>query len=314
MPSRRRIRNFAPTVSGGGGTTPTFGNVAWGPNFGELQELTVGASGPTMSDLRLAGEIDLGVTVTMPTLAAVYSAKELSVHLSGTALGAPFWQSEAHFDNNSLTTATTVTVTKPSGTVSGDLLVAHIASVQGVVTDWTAPTGWTLINKSNVGITNPTTSAVYWKIAGGSEPADYTWTWLVGSSNVYFGEIHRIIGTHATTPINASAHATLLATALDADPDSPAVTTTAANCLVMSILAHDHLALSQTHTPPGTHTERTDHQGSNLAAFIGAHSQDRVFAAIGVAGGVAHDCTETVATNAVLHRIAIAPGTVVLAP
>src|SRR5690349_8119233 len=58
------------TKVGSGGAT---GSVAWGPNFGEAQELTVGVAA-AMPSIGLNGIVDLGLTVSMPILGQDFSS------------------------------------------------------------------------------------------------------------------------------------------------------------------------------------------------------------------------------------------------
>lgn len=88
---------------------------------------------------------------------------------------------------------------KPSGTVSGDLLFAHV-TISGLVTV-TAPAGWTVVQEQQA--TSPdTTVGTYKKIAGGSEPSTYDFTF---SSTTSIAEacMLRITGS-AASPIGAS--------------------------------------------------------------------------------------------------------------
>lgn len=70
------------------------------------------------------------------------------------------------------TAASSISLTIPSGTQSGDLLIAFLVHnhPQGGVAP---PSGWTLIRlQSNTGTSNlPVRSEVYWKLAGASEPS-----------------------------------------------------------------------------------------------------------------------------------------------
>lgn len=224
-----------------------------------------------------------------------------------TGLGVPIWQSVA--TANVPGGSPSIVVGKPSGTVQGDLMIAHIGRRAGSSTI-TAPSGWTTIQSASSPGVLRVTGFTFWKIAGVSEASTYTFTYIDTASFVT-GEIHRYIGTHATAPINASAVATLNATALVPDPLSPSVTTTVTNCLVVSFLAHDHASLAQTHTPPsGAFVERSDFEAAAATLYFGAHSMDRVYPLAGSTGTVAHDCTEIVATDAVMTRIAIAPGNI----
>ncbi len=66
-----------------------------------------------------------------------------------------------------------MTISKPSGTAEGDVLVAAMNTNTSLAHSITPPSGWT-----QVGITASaaTRFGVWQKIAGPSEPADYTWT------------------------------------------------------------------------------------------------------------------------------------------
>lgn len=102
--------------------------------------------------------------------------------------------------NNLGSAGTTTVVTKPSGTVDGDLLVAILGNRAATKTMSSVPSGWTLIT-SNTGATNKGMYA-YWKIAS-SEPSDWTWTW--GASGLNAGAVLRINGNFdPITPIDVS--------------------------------------------------------------------------------------------------------------
>ena len=71
-------------------------------------------------------------------------------------------------------TAGTRTCTKPSDIQENDVMVAHVTNSGGnAPTSWTVPSGWVVV--MNMTSTNPR-SAIFYKIATGSEPADYTWS------------------------------------------------------------------------------------------------------------------------------------------
>jgi hypothetical protein len=63
---------------------------------------------------------------------------------------------------------TTVVIPKPTGTASGDLLLA-VVSFADTIAVITPPSGWSLLMQISM-------KAVYTKTAGGGEPASYTWT------------------------------------------------------------------------------------------------------------------------------------------
>ena len=78
-----------------------------------------------------------------------------------------------------ITAGTTSTVTKPTGTTTNDVMWAAVAYA-GTPTI-TPPSGWTLyITQAGTGVT----MLVYYKLAGGSEPANYQWTYSA-NTNAY---------------------------------------------------------------------------------------------------------------------------------
>ena len=125
-----------------------------------------------------------------------------------------------------------LTIGKPAGTASGDLLIAVLAFDHNV--NPSAPAGWTLIGDQNN--SNYVTVAVWYKIAGGSEPGSYTFTWSSSDEEEKaVGAILRYTGAHATAPINASG----FATGSSASPTAPDITTTTANTTVLRIFGAD---------------------------------------------------------------------------
>lgn len=81
---------------------------------------------------------------------------------------------------NASSTNTSLTITKPTGVVSGDIMIANIATRNSGANPSLA--GWTLI--SGAAIDGGTTrGALLYKVAGGSEPANYTFTLGAGSNN-----------------------------------------------------------------------------------------------------------------------------------
>jgi type II secretory pathway pseudopilin PulG len=126
-----------------------------------------------------------------------------------------------------------ITISRPSSTNAGDLLIAAVATdgdTSGVIA---SPGGWTLIDRG--AYNGEVTLAAWWKIAGASEPASYQFTWW-GSSKDAYGWIMRFTGHDPTNPIhNQSANG-------QGDtntPTSPAVTTTVNDCLILRLGAFD---------------------------------------------------------------------------
>ena len=91
-----------------------------------------------------------------------------------------------------------LTVNRPSGTASGHVMIALVASYSSLAMS-SAPSGWTLLE--NQAASN-SEIWVYYRVAGGSEPASYTWT-LNGSDDIA-GYIVTYGGVDTSTPIDVS--------------------------------------------------------------------------------------------------------------
>lgn len=153
-------------------------------------------------------------------------------------------------------TDATVTITKPTGVVSGRLMVAVLG--WGNRTLSSAPSGWTLA-ASNTGAFFKTVA--YWKIAGGSEPASYDWVFSGTVSAV--GAILHYSGAHATTPVDDADAGNSTSTA---SWDAPTSTTTGADRTIVRGVAYDAV---RTLTFPSGPTSRVDQKdsGSSLAGL-----------------------------------------------
>lgn len=75
-----------------------------------------------------------------------------------------------------------LTISKPSGTVDGDMMIALIGINDQAIDS--VPSGWTLLDNS---VTSGFRNILYYKRASG-EPTDYTWSVLSGQS-VFHGAI-----------------------------------------------------------------------------------------------------------------------------
>jgi hypothetical protein len=176
-----------------------------------------------MEAKKLAGSID---SIRRPLPLAVSIALILTLAIAGTALAAIAYQSNATNQNGA---ATTLTINKPSGVITGDFLLAQITfekgSDAGTNTQIT-PAGWTLAvrtdNSTNIG------QAILYKFATASEPASYTWTF--NQSVKAAGGILRYTGVRPVDPINVS----LGSTGDSGNLTAPSVTSTEANTLLVA--------------------------------------------------------------------------------
>ncbi|MCH6232820.1 MBG domain-containing protein [Cognataquiflexum rubidum] len=158
--------------------------------------------------------------------------------------GQAVWQSSATAVGSGTSSGT---VLRPTGTTTGDLLIAGIMFESGTGATLSIPTGWTLIlrtdQSSNVGM------ATYWKIATSSEPSSYAFRaggkWAVG--------ISRISGANQTSPIAVSNG--ISSSSSSTSVVAPTVTTTANDQLVLAFYTNKK---NGTYIPASGTTERYD--------------------------------------------------------
>ncbi|MCY1043672.1 cell wall anchor protein [Corallococcus sp. bb12-1] len=94
---------------------------------------------------------------------------------------------------------TTLTLTKPAGTVAGDVLLARIVNRNVVAAVATPPAGWTFLRSDQSA--SQIKAWVFYKVATASEPASYAFT-LDLASNLA-GSISAFSGANPTNPIDA---------------------------------------------------------------------------------------------------------------
>lgn len=139
----------------------------------------------------------------------------------------------------------TATINKPAGTVSGDIMVAFAARsvATGTVTP---PSGWSLL-ASNGGAP----PVLYYKIAGGSEPASYDWTWGSGNAaGIILTYRAGVAGVTGTVSLNTTA---------------PSITPDAAGILLAAFVALVDVTVS---SPPSGMTLRGFAGGGNPSLAI----------------------------------------------
>lgn len=114
--------------------------------------------------------------------------------------------------------ATSITVNKPTGTASGDLLLASVTLRISSATI-TPPAGWTQVASGGA---SSITLATFIKVAGGSEPSSYTFTTSLAGRQA--AGIDRITGADPITPVDvhssASGTAATSLVAAAVDPSS----------------------------------------------------------------------------------------------
>lgn len=274
----------------------------------DLESVELGAEATATATATLAS---VDVAATLPEAAAstsvgaveVGAVHPVSVSLSASVLSAPFWQ-DVRTGSSSSSVGTSFTLPVPPGVEAGDLLVALID------TNATAPPTTTIVAGGFTFVgsyTGGNLQTVCWfKVATGTEPSSYTVNLGVPSLNAT-GELHHIVGQRSTNPIDASDFAFTPSTALDPDPPPPDLFVPTNNSLVFAHLAHDHLTFAQTHGVPSGHREVTDFESVTASGRLGSTTAWRVFQS-GTRSATDHNCSQSVGTDALTTRWAIAPG------
>ncbi len=176
---------------------------------------------------------------------------------SPPANAAPVVESQTLVVQETLTNSITIAV--PSGVVAGNLLITHIGwGVSGANT-FVTPTGWIELIGNDYGNAS---GVLYYRIADGTEPADYTFTKTSTGNTGAVGAMLRISNVRAVVPIsyydeigstfNNTAHAV------------PRAFSTFTNALDLSFAASAGGGL--TYTPPTSMTEIYDH--ANVATTV----------------------------------------------
>jgi hypothetical protein len=165
---------------------------------------------------------------------------------------------------------TSLAISKPVGTVVSDVMVAHLLLyVYGITITVTPPAGWTLL-RSITSLDATMRSYFYYKAAGSSEPANYTWSFSTATS-VVLGAIRTHTDISVSSPINVENGQ---ATGRQTSHSTPSVTTTKHNCELLTLFGCSFTTGTPVWDPPAGETENYDLnwiEGSNeIQAVLGA--------------------------------------------
>lgn len=148
----------------------------------------------------------------------------------------------------------TVTVTKPSGTVDGDYLVAWVhCDADATAANLTAPAGWAQ-NGSTQTVANVGVSKVFTKAASG-EGASYVFGADINTSGVWI--VAAITGHNPGSPINIAITWSSSTTAGQSSQVAPSIITTVANSLLLCTWACG-ASSTASYTPASGMTELKD--------------------------------------------------------
>lgn len=163
----------------------------------------------------------------------------------------------AHTNGSSVNS---ITIDKPSGVVSGDLMIAQVTrSNTNTITG--VPSGWTLLRVDGSGAEPH--QYLYYKIAGASEPSSYTWTYSATSTDGIGGGIIKITGYDMQSVVNNNnGRANASSNTADCNSFTPP-----AGCLIMLFInfanvGNVDVGAYAVATSPPTFTEAWDFAGS----------------------------------------------------
>lgn len=195
-----------------------------------------------------------------------------------------------------------ITITKPAGTVSGDVMIATFAKSASAAAI-SAPAGWVLIDGRTLG--GSTYGAVFYKIAGGAEGANYQFT----SAGDIAGGISAFSGVDNATPFDV-ATGTISVQASSTTVSATAISTVTANAAVImcGMTPNQNSFSGWTTTTPGALAELFDvQQGNNNGSTAGS-----AWAIKGATGGTGTG-SATIAGGATVNGgilLALRPGVV----
>lgn len=169
--------------------------------------------------------------------------------------------------------ATSITLSQPTGTAAGDILIARVSIYRftTAAVTITAPSGFTLITAANAaGDGGNHRIYTYWKRATASEPASYTWSW--GSNEYQQGFLAAYSQAVASgDPIDAAGTP---ASGNGSTATANGLTTTLADCTILNMVTNVNENIVA--TPPTGMTERLE--------FLQLYLSDEVVAAAGATG------------------------------
>jgi len=172
--------------------------------------------------LRLGAFDDDDITVDDPGLSG-HTAITMDSSSGGGASYEEFTEEIVSSDD------TKITIDTPAGTSEDDLLIAAVATEEDTSGSLAPPGGenWTEIDLDVKD--DDVTLGVWWKLADASESSTHEFTWS-GNKQAY-GWIMRFTGHDTSSPINDTANDE----GKSETPESPAVTTTVANAIILRI-------------------------------------------------------------------------------
>ncbi|MGV8992251.1 MAG: DUF6701 domain-containing protein [Thiobacillus sp.] len=216
--------------------------------------------------------------------------------------GQPAWSAITHVNSTSVVTgssgSTSLALAYPVGLASDDILIAQVAV--GNNPTFTAPVGWTLINKSNN--SSSLSQAIYWKRAGTSNPASDTWSF--SASDRAAGTMSAYRGVDPIVPVNVFSS---LSNASSTSVAAGSITPTVAGSQLIGLYAVANGNAS--FTPPAGMAEREDIPTGAGPNGIGIEFTDETYAGGTTATG-GRVAASSVSAVSIAHLVALQPSSV----
>lgn len=192
------------------------------------------------------------------------------------------------------TASSSITLNRPSGTQTGDVLIAQVGQNTGDNPAMVGgPGGWTPIASVTNGAVKTTS---YWHVAAAGDPG--SWAFTLSSGKPVAGGIVAYAGVDATSPVDSFATATNVS---GTGHVAPAVTTSVANEEVVSLFS---VAANTSWTPPSGSTERVDVANTDVSPVTVEVADTNIAAAGAVA---ARSATSAVGGVSATQTIVLRP-------
>jgi hypothetical protein len=178
-------------------------------------------------------------------------------------------------------------ISKPSGTVAGDLMVLSIAARSSAATI-TPPAGWSLLLTNTETTTTTSKLSTYYKIAGVSEPASYNWS---SGTTESVASLVSFSGVNTTTPFDGVTPLGTPNSSATTTQAAPSITPASANDWLVTVHEQASSPCGASFTsgwiPPTGMTEQTDtcSRTPNSASGMGMEVATQALTSAGVATG-----------------------------
>lgn len=204
-------------------------------------------------------------------------------------------------------TATAVSLSLPSTVKGGDVMVLRLAwNNGGSGVTCTDPAGWTLLDTASQGACSLST---YYRVAAGtvggaSTDASSAVTATLSSAKAFAITCDGYAGVHQTSPINA--HVMAAETVSGTSHTASTVTTTAANCWVVSVIAERVSTVSFTQ-PTGFTARAYASNAGRVASPITVDAADIAATTAGSQSGGTWTGGASATTQVIIATVALAP-------